>query len=304
MPARIEKSTETLQGEQMAGAARAYLLLADDDPAEGRAFSEVLHGQGYACDVVGSADDTVRAFLVRDYDLILLSLRASLSASLGAAKTIRDKERHYPEPRVPIVVLSAGPTEEERRQALAGGIDDVVRKPRDSNALQELLNKAMETQRRIPASLIPREPILYPRLLASCQRSEELAKQILDGFANLLQATIADLRAAIGTGDVALARRAGEQLRQTAAKVGSGRIQRTAVLVTRLTTAGALKDQGRELLRDLEHAERDLATWREMKLGQVVLAPRTPGGPVRTTIIRFSSFLKNRMDIFSKTPRS
>ena len=109
MSARIEErpaSAATLAGFVRTG--RAYVLFADDDATEGVAFRDALMENHFSCDVVHNADDVLSAFAVRDYDLILLNLRMGQAESHAAARKVRDKERHCPEPRVPIVMFSGG----------------------------------------------------------------------------------------------------------------------------------------------------------------------------------------------------
>lgn len=302
MPARIEASGQT-RTDPAVVATKGYLLMADDRAEEGARFRGMLHQLGYACDLVRSGDEVARAFRVRDYDLILLSLHAAFAGVLDTARAVRNMERHFPEPRIPIVALSAGATETERKQARDGGMDDVVRRPAGADELQVILARVLSEERRIPDPLIPREPIQYARLLASREGSEERVRQELDAFERLLQSTIVDLQTALHAGDIDLARRAGEQLRQTSAQIGSGRLQRLAVLVTRLRSATRFKEDGRELLADLERAAADLATWRLMGLGQAVIRPAAPEGRMRTTIVRLSGLLRNRLDVFSRTIR-
>lgn len=299
MPARIEASGQT-RTDPAVVATKGYLLMADDRADEGGRFRDMLHQLGYACDLVRSGDDVARAFRVRDYDLILLSLHTSFAGVLDTARAVRNMERHFPEPRIPIVALSAGASETERRQAKDGGIDDVVRRPAGADELQAVLDRVLSEERRIPDPLIPREPIQYARLLAAREGNEERARQELDAFERMLQSTLVDLQTAMHAGDIDLARRAGEQLRQTSLQIGSGRFQRLAVLMTRLRNANRLKEDGRELLADLEHAAADLATWRQMSLGQAVVRTPAREGRVRTTIVRLSGLLRNRLDIFSR----
>lgn len=304
MPARIEESKPEVATARanLTGPERGYLLVADDNAADAALFRDALISNSYACDVVRSSEEMLRAFMVRDYDLILINLRLPLPSVYEAVRSIRNKERHYPEPKVPIFVLSAGVSEAERSRARDAGATDVVRKPSEYAGLQAILDGAVTGEPRTPHEMIPREPVRYIALLSQCKQDSVKAHQAIDELAGQINDTIRDVRIALEARDVELTKRAAEQLRQSASRAASGRIQRTALLLTRLTTPGRLQEQGRELLQELKAAQEDLALWREMKLGQTVVATKVAMAQPRTSILKLSSFLKNRLDIFSRAP--
>ena len=155
---------------------------------------------------------------------------------------------------------------------------------------------------RTPAALIPREPLNYHALVASCQRDEDAAQKKIADFAALLHDAIRDVRTAVEAKDVELLKRVGENLRQEAIHVASGRVQRTAVLLARLNSSAGLRDQARELVQELKEEEQDLAVWRALNLGQAIASLKSRTSPAKTTILKLSNFLKNRLDIFSRAP--
>ncbi len=302
MAARVERQKEPSATPAPLPAVKAYLLVVDDDHAESGVLRERLRENGIMADLVHNAADAIRAFSVRDFDMIVMNLRVPLQAGLGATRSIRDKERHFPEPRVPIMMFSAGASETERKHAKELGIDDVVLRPKDAAALQELVQSKVEYERRTPSSSISREPINYPSLLILCGKDEAKAQEKLEQFAKQVQASLEEIRAALAASDLEMARRSGEQLRQIAVQMASGRIQRTAALLAKLTSPGQLRDRGAELVKELESHVRDLAIWRELKIGQQIVMPRAKTGPIKTHIVKLSNFLKKRSDIFSKAP--
>lgn len=303
MSARIEErpaAASTIAGFVRTG--RAYVLIADDDVAEGQVFRDTMMENHFACDVVGNADDVLAAFTVRDYDLIVLNLRMGQAEALTAARQVREKERSFPEPRIPILLFSGGATEAEREKAHAAGIDDVVVRPQDAAGLMALLERFVETERRTPPSMIPREPIHYPALLALCGKDEARARTALEGFAQQLGTHIASLRQAIAAGQIAEVARLGDQVRQAAAQVASGRIQRAAFLLSKITAPRQLKETAGDQVDELAKAARDLEVWMRLHLGQSFLRSRPRVAPIKTHMIKLSSFLKKRMDVFSKAP--
>lgn len=302
MAARVERQKEPSVTPAQLSAAKAYLLVVDDDHAESEMLRERLRESGIMADIVHNAEDSVRAFSVRDFDMIVMNLRTPLQSGLGAAHSIREKERHFPEPRVPIMMFSGGASESERKRAKDLGIDDVVPRPKDAAELQGLVQSKVEYERRTPSSSISREPINYPSLLILCGKDEAKAQEKLEQFVGHVQAALEQIRAAVAASDLETARRCGEQLRQAAVQMASGRIQRTAALLAKLTSPGQLRDRGAELVKELESHVRDLMIWRELKIGQQIVMPRAKAGPIKTHIVKLSNFLKKRSDIFSKAP--
>jgi CheY-like chemotaxis protein len=277
-----------------------YMLVANDDGTEAAVMREALFENGYACDIVSSAEDVVRAFAARDYDLILVNLRSTLRVTLEAVRAIREHERHFPEPRVPLFILSAAANSSALEEAKGAGADDVMAKPRDYSEFCEILGRAASLERRTPQSLIPREPLHYQTVFAANEKDEARTARKIEQFAQMLCDAIRDVRTAIAAKDFELARRTAEQLRQTARELPSGRVQRTAYLLTKLDgLPQQAATRGRELLRELEQTEKDLSVWRELQLGQIVV-----GGESKTrskvSSIKLSTFLKKRLDVFAK----
>ena len=278
-----------------------YMLVANDDVAEGAVIREALFENLYACDVVRNAEDAVRAFCARDYDMILLSLRSTLSKVLESVKTIREHERHFPEPRIPVFILSAAASDAARQEAVSVGVDDVVATPRDYAELCKIISKATSLQRRTPPTLIPREPLNYQTLLVDNNKDEAKTSKQVEEFAKLLRETIRDVRTALAAKDLDLVRRSAEQMRQMARSLKSGRVQRTAYLLTKLEEPFAqAAARGRELLRELEQAENDLAVWRELQLGQIVVGSESKTRS-KVSPLKLSNFLKKKLDVFSKS---
>ena len=175
-------------------------------------------------------------------------------------------------------------------------------RPKDKEALAELLSQLISFDRRTPPSLIPREPIHYPALLALCAKDEARARAALEGFAAVLKEQMELLRTAMTQEQAADAARVGETLRQAASQVASGRVQRTAFVLTKVASARQLKDQGRDSLEELERASRDLAVWMRLQLGQSFMRSRPRIVPIKSHMIKLSSFLKKRLDVFAKAP--
>lgn len=282
-----------------------YLLLADDDHAEAAALAELLQKQAIACDVVNSAGDALAAFMARDYDMILMNLRAPIQAGLDATARIRQLERSFPEPRVPIFILATDVSEQERKFAKNAQVDDVLERTRDVADLAAIVERTFEVERRTPQEMIPREALQYVRLLADAGGNDAAAQARGGEFAGLLAKAVETIRAAIAAGDLGAIHSAANGIKEHAIAFGSGRVRRTCTLISRLSAAAHIADQGVELLGQLEATQRDLEAWQRLGLGRVhfqtkVVQAAAQAAPRQRTAVKIFSFLKNREDVFSK----
>ncbi len=302
MAARIETKQELPPAEVKGNrAGPPYLLLADDDRDEAASLARLLLNSSISCDVVGSRDDALRAFRSRDYDMILMNVRGPLIDGLDAAKAIRNVERSFPEPRVPIFILTESASEQERLFAKSADVDDVLERSTDVTDLAAMVEHEFEISRRTPDSYIQREPLQFAKLLRDAAGDNGGAVRLAEEFARVLAQAIAEARAAIETGKPEQMQSVSQRLRESAVKSGSGRVQLIAVLLSRMNTAGELRSRGAELLKECEEAARDLGVWLELKLGQVIIHAQAPAAASgKRTTVKMFSFLKNRVDVFSK----
>lgn len=284
-----------------------YLLLADDDAAEASALAELLRKELIACDVVKSAEDALKAFTARDYDMVLMNLRGPIQWSLDAVQAIRKMERSLPEPRVPVFILTKDVSEAERKVAQNADVDDVLVRTTDVAELAAIVERTFEVERRTPPEMIPREPLQFARLLEDASGSDAAAEARADEFAGLYEVSLAALKAAVSGGDLAGMRKVAEELRDLSVRFGAGRVRRFCLLLLRISIPAHLADMGAEYVRELEFVARDLTVWRQMRLGRVLFQARpapkadAPAVPVKQrTAVKLYSFLKKREDVFSK----
>ncbi len=101
----------------------ALILLVDDEKAIQRAMVPLLRSRGYAVSTAETGNDALAAVDAERPDLVVLDL--GLPDMDGTVVCQRIRERSD----VPILVLSARPTERDRVAALDLGADDYVTKP-------------------------------------------------------------------------------------------------------------------------------------------------------------------------------
>jgi len=116
------------------------ILLLEDDATLGHALREFLCEEGYGVDWLASGAQALSILTARPYDLVLLDLNLP---DVGGLQILRDLRSNGN--TVPVLVLTARDSVEERVAGLDAGADDYVVKP---FALQELAARVRVFRRR------------------------------------------------------------------------------------------------------------------------------------------------------------
>jgi two-component system response regulator QseB len=116
------------------------VLVVEDDPMIGRAVVSGLHDGGYAADWVRDGAEAELALANGVYDLALLDLGLPRRDGLEILKAVRRSGKE-----LPVVVITARDSLEDRIQGLDSGADDYLVKPFD---LDELLARVRAVLRR------------------------------------------------------------------------------------------------------------------------------------------------------------
>lgn len=100
------------------------VLLAEDDTVLADALCRALRRSGYAVDWVASGDDADSALVAQTYDLLILDLGLPRMPGMEVLKRLRSREAH-----VPVLILTAADSVEQRVRGLDLGADDFMAKP-------------------------------------------------------------------------------------------------------------------------------------------------------------------------------
>lgn len=121
------------------------LLLVEDNQRLASHVAAGLKSAGFAADPVGSADEAVSALAAQPYDAVLLDLGLPDRDGLDLLKDIRAMNAH-----IPVLVLTARDSLQDRIGGLDGGADDYLVKP---FAIEELAARVRALLRRPGQSL-------------------------------------------------------------------------------------------------------------------------------------------------------
>jgi DNA-binding response OmpR family regulator len=124
------------------------ILVAEDDKKVASFIQKGLQQEGHAADVVHEGNDASHQALSFDYDLVILDLMLPGRPGLDVLRDIRSEK-----PRLPVLVLTAKSSLEEKVAGLDSGADDYMAKPfafaELSARIRALLRRGVQTDARI-----------------------------------------------------------------------------------------------------------------------------------------------------------
>ncbi|MDH3975774.1 MAG: response regulator [Deltaproteobacteria bacterium] len=106
------------------------LLLVEDDPLIGDAVKTALTQDGYAVDWVTDGEDAIAALALNEHELLILDLGLPLQSGIDVLKSMRRRGNE-----IPVIILTARDTVQDRIKGLDSGADDYMIKPFDLNEL-------------------------------------------------------------------------------------------------------------------------------------------------------------------------
>ncbi|WP_434623845.1 response regulator [Azospirillum sp. B2RO_4] len=121
------------------------LLIAEDLPINRELLAALFRDSGYAIDLVADGAAAVEAVEAGDYDLVLMDVQMPGMDGLEASRAIRA----MPPPRgdLPILALTAGSSDEERRHCREAGMNGHVGKPYDRDVLLRQVARTLDATR-------------------------------------------------------------------------------------------------------------------------------------------------------------
>ncbi len=120
------------------------LLIAEDDPVLADGLSRSLRAAGYAVDMVADGESADSALAAQSFDLLILDLGLPRLAGLEVLRRLRSRGT-----AVPVLILTAADSVEQRVRGLDLGADDYMAKP---FALSELEARVRALTRRAAGS--------------------------------------------------------------------------------------------------------------------------------------------------------
>jgi CheY-like chemotaxis protein/HPt (histidine-containing phosphotransfer) domain-containing protein len=231
------------------------ILLVEDSAFNRMVVRSMLGGSDVALHEAEHGADAMARLCVQDYDIILLDLRMPVMDGFAFTLALRNTLRS----RVPVVAITAGDDAED--ELLAAGMDAVLRKPLDRNALLQVLADRVQEldapghwqHHRVPGG--PKHDLAMVRDLVG--GDEALVREVIAAFLQDNPANVAALCSALQRGDMERIAGVAHRLRPSVRMLGMEGVQvvvdelvalsRAPQPLARVATAVAL------LVRELRH---------------------------------------------------
>jgi len=128
------------------------VLVAEDNEINALLLTRTL--ERFGCSAVWARDGGEAVRLVEDarlgkapsFDLALLDVRMPVLDGLAVARRIRAAEKASGSDRLPIIAVTANTAEEDRREALAAGMDDCLAKPLSREQLRGWIDRLSQVR--------------------------------------------------------------------------------------------------------------------------------------------------------------
>jgi PAS domain S-box-containing protein len=222
----------------------AHILLTEDNEINQQIAVELLESAGAIVTVAGNGEAAVAVLSNGPqpplFDVVLMDLQMPVMDGYQATTKLRADPRFS---SLPIIAMTAHATLEERQRCLSVGMNDHISKPIDPALLFETVGRFLKAT---PVSTPPRResstsaqttPTTDFSQISGLDAADGLARvasnaklygRLLHQFAEQQGTALADITAALSTGDVGLAERLAHTLKGVAGNIGAKAVQATA----------------------------------------------------------------------------
>ena len=115
-----------------------HILVAEDDAVNQKVAQKMLEKAGYCVHVVGDGQQALQVLQCQeDVDLVLMDIKMPVMDGITTTRKIREINLKFKD--VPIIAMTAYARKSEREEFLEAGMNDVISKPVDQQALLDLL---------------------------------------------------------------------------------------------------------------------------------------------------------------------
>jgi len=247
--------------KEAAAAARARILVAEDNIVNQKVAVCQLEKLGHRADVVANGLEAVDAVARIRYALVLMDCQMPEMDGLEATAMIRRREGEQASRRLPIIAMTANAMQGDREKCLVAGMDDYLAKPVKLEHLEAMLarwipGRSTPDEQKEPVSSEKQEPVQdcvdsavladLRQLDMSCGLLSTLITHFLEDVPNRLTA----LQDALQQGDAGALARVAHELNGSSGNLG---VRKMRQLCVELQALGKAKDltQAGDLLAQL-----------------------------------------------------
>jgi CheY-like chemotaxis protein len=203
---------------------RGLVLVVEDNEVNQLVAREMVTKLGYRVEVVGDGAQAVAAVEGILYDAILMDCHMPVMDGFDATAAIRSMPGAAS--RVPIIAMTAGAQDEDRRRCLEAGMDDFLTKPVDLTALEDTLAQWVYDDAKPLPQPDAEAPALDPVRLDLLRHlgptdGHGLLTEAAHAFRSEVGASLIALNHAIDRSDDEALKRAAHKLKGGAANIGA-----------------------------------------------------------------------------------
>ncbi len=241
------------------------ILVAEDNRTNQLVIRKILENAGHRVTLAENGEQAMEHLGARKFDVVFMDVNMPVLNGIETAKLARFVE--LDDERTAIVALTADATVETRRRCLEAGMDDILTKPIDRQALLAWLGQfqaAKIKKASRPEVGAPDDQPAAPALPAADQPIDETAlrdleslggkafvDQIVDQFVTDAASVLRELAQSVATGDAHAFREQAHALRSCAANVGARRVYELC-LEWRAIDSAEVATRGEACVRQLE----------------------------------------------------
>jgi two-component system sensor histidine kinase/response regulator len=175
------------------------VLVAEDNELNVAVLREVLSKRGHRVRFASDGRAALTLVAEGSFDLLLLDLHMPELDGCEVVKAIRECERATGT-HLPIIALTARSSSRDRERSLAAGMDDFLTKPIEAGALWSAIDRVVAA---FPPAKRPEPRLLDARaILRMCGGRADALESLSGVFRESLPHQIAEVRAALGDGDL------------------------------------------------------------------------------------------------------
>lgn len=124
----------------------ARILLVEDTALNRQLVCLQLGGRGYSIDTAENGALGLQALAEQQYDLVLMDCMMPVMDGYQACQALRAREAASGAPRLPVIALTAGVTDDDRQRCAAAGMDDYLSKPFTAAQLRAMVEHWLTRQ--------------------------------------------------------------------------------------------------------------------------------------------------------------
>jgi two-component system sensor histidine kinase/response regulator len=226
---------------------KVRILLVEDNPTNQQVALGILGKMGFRVDAVNNGREAIQALETVAYDLVFMDVQMPIMDGFEATAAIRSGKTAVPDPRVPIIAMTAHALKGDRERCIEAGMDDYLPKPLAPRAVVAVLDKwlALSPKQPIatPAVSAPDSPAVFdrPALVERLLGDLDLVGEIIAGFLEDMPGQIKKLAECIGKGKVQAAGDQAHAIKGAAANMGGMAFSAAAWAVEQAARAGSLE---------------------------------------------------------------